>query len=43
MPLLLNVLHNATGADSWNLTVKMLECTGFIGFVVFFSLYRFLV
>ena len=42
MPLLLNALRNATGADSRNLRVKVLECAGFIGFVVF-TLYRWLV
>jgi hypothetical protein len=36
MPLLLNALRNATGADSRNLRVKVLECAGFIGFVIFF-------
>lgn len=44
MPLLLNVLRNATGADYRKLRVKAMECAGLIGkssFVVvgqFFSL-----
>jgi hypothetical protein len=31
MPLLLNALRNATGADSQQLRVKVLECAGFAG------------
>jgi hypothetical protein len=31
MPLLLNVLRNATGADYRKLLVKAMECAGLIG------------
>jgi hypothetical protein len=31
MPLLLNALHNAMGADTRKLTAKVMECAGLLG------------